>query len=101
MRFQRRSLEKLLASSACIAFLCAGVASDQATNSVDVTDTLTDRSGAVIPGVTVTIKDLDKDLEHTFATNRSGAYDTSPIIPEERYLIVFKRRGSPHCGAGR
>jgi hypothetical protein len=46
----------------------------QATNSAEVTGSVTDPSKAVVPGVTVTVKDLDKNTERTFTTNDSGLY---------------------------
>lgn len=73
--------------------LCAGLAFGQATNSADITGTVTDSTGAVIPGVTVTVTDLDKNVQHVYVTNDSGLYDTGPIIPEDRYTVVFKKDG--------
>src|ERR1700719_2642256 len=82
-----RPLGKLLALSACLACICAGTAWGQATNSADVTGSVTDPSGAVIPQVLVTVKDLDKNLEHSLMTNASGIYDTGPLVPSDRYVI--------------
>ncbi len=73
--------------------LCAGLAFGQATNSADITGTVTDSTGAVIPGVTVTVTDLDKNVQHVYVTNDSGLYDTGPIVPEDRYTVVFKKDG--------
>ena len=44
----------------------------QATNSADVTGTVTDSTGAVVPGVAVTIKDIDKGLERGYHDERIG-----------------------------
>jgi hypothetical protein len=45
-------------------FFCIGcLAWGEATNSADVTVSVTDPSGAVVPGVTVTVRDIDKNLE--------------------------------------
>ena len=65
----------------------------QATNSADVTGSVTDPSGAVVPGVRVTVRDLDKNTERTFVTNASGLYDTGPLVPSDHYLIIFKKEG--------
>lgn len=73
--------------------LSAGMVFGQATNSADVTGTVTDPSGAVIPGVTVTVTDLDKNIQHVYVTNDSGLYDTGPIVPEDNYTIIFKKDG--------
>ena len=73
--------------------LCASAAFGQATNSADITGTVTDATGAVIPGVTVTVTDIDKNIQHVYVTNDSGLYDTGPIVPEDHYTIVFKKNG--------
>ena len=79
---------------ACLACLCAAiVAWGQATNSADVTGSVTDASGAVVPDVTVTVRDVDKNLERIIATNASGVYDTGPLVPSDHYLIIFKKEG--------
>jgi len=85
-------LGTLLARSAT-ALLCAGACWGQATNSADVTGSVTDPTGAVVPGVTVTVKDLDKNTERTLLTNGSGVYDTGPLVPADRYLLTFKKEG--------
>ncbi|PWU03276.1 MAG: TonB-dependent receptor [Terriglobia bacterium] len=76
-----------------IASLCAAAAWGQATNSADVTGSVTDPSGAVVPGVTVTVKDVDKNTERTYVTNDSGLYDTGPLVPSDHYLLVFTKDG--------
>jgi len=71
---------------------CAGWAFGQAMNSGDITGEVTDTTGAVLPGVTVTVLDVDKSVSHTFATNDAGVYDTGPIVPDH-YLLTFKKDG--------
>src|SRR5215469_12822876 len=78
---------------AALTVLCTGMAFGQATNSADVTGTVTDTSGAVIPGVTVTVKDLDKGLVRSYLTNDSGLYDTGPVTPDDNYTIEFSKEG--------
>src|SRR3569832_52119 len=82
----------LLGPCAAVA-LCAGASWGQATNSADVTGSVTDPTGAVVPGVSVTVKDLDKNTERTLLTNGSGVYDTGPLVPADRYLVIFKKEG--------
>jgi hypothetical protein len=65
MNIQIHSLRKLVPLYAYIACLWSGIAWSQATNSADVSGSVTDPSGAVVPGVTVTITDVDKNLEHS------------------------------------
>src|SRR5579875_3640371 len=64
----------------------------QNTNSGDIQGTVTDTSGAVIPGVTVTVKDVDKDVTHTYTTDDAGVYDTNSIVPDH-YLLTFSKPG--------
>jgi hypothetical protein len=64
----------------------------QNTNSGDIRGTVTDSAGAVIPGVTVTVRDVDKIVVKTFTTNDAGLYDTGPIVPDH-YLIDAKGEG--------
>ena len=64
----------------------------QATNSGDIRGTVTDQSGAVIAGVKVTVKDIDKDVTRTYETNASGLFDTGSIV-SDRYLLTFSKPG--------
>src|SRR5689334_1602530 len=73
--------------------MCASLAWGQATNSADVTGSVTDPTGAVVPGVVVSIKDIDKNTERSVVTNDSGVYDTGPLVPTDHYQITFKKEG--------
>lgn len=87
---------KVLALSACISVgvgVFAGSAWCQATNSADITGSVTDPSGSVTPDVSVTIRDVDKNTEKVIRTNSSGVYDSGPLVPDDHYLIVFKKEG--------
>ena len=64
----------------------------QNTNSGDIRGTVTDPTGAVIPGVTVAVKDVDKGVTKTFTTDGAGLYDTGSIVPDH-YLITFTKDG--------
>ena len=70
-------------SGACLA---------QNTSSGDIRGTVTDPTGAVIPGATVTVKDVDKDVISTYVSDGAGLYDTGPIVPDH-YLLTFTRDG--------
>lgn len=84
---------KFLRTSLAIAALAVGIAGyAQNTDSGDLTGTVTDTTGAVIPGVTVTVRDVTKDVVHTFVTNGAGVYDTNAIVPDS-YLITFSKEG--------
>ena len=79
-----------------VALLCliasGGVALAQGTNS-DVTGIVTDSTGAVMPGVTVTAKNLDKNTERVIVTNDAGVYSTGPLVSGDNYQITFKKDG--------
>ncbi len=84
---------RFLRTSLAIAVLASGIlAYAQSTMSGDLTGTVTDPTGAVIPGVKVTVKDVNKDVTHTYMTNNSGVYDTGSIVPDD-YLITFSKKG--------
>jgi hypothetical protein len=73
--------------------MLAGVAFGQATNSADVTGTVTDATGAVVPGATITVNDLDKANQHVITTDGAGIYDTGPLVPDDRYTITYTKEG--------
>lgn len=64
----------------------------QATNSGDIRGTVTDQSGALIPGVQVTVLNTDKDITRTYITDSAGLYDTGPIVPDH-YKLTFSKPG--------
>src|SRR3954447_1895186 len=88
-----RALGSVLLCSVYALVLCSGLAWGQATNSGDVTGSVTDPSGAIIPGVKITVKDIDKNTERTFVTNDAGLFDTGPLVPSDQYLITFSKEG--------
>jgi hypothetical protein len=71
----------------------ATVAFGQATNSADIRGTVTDSSGAVILGASITVKDVDKGDQHVFTTDGAGIYDTGPLVPDDRYTITYTKEG--------
>ncbi len=76
-----------------LAILCmAGLATAQSTNSGDIRGTVTDASGAVIPGVKVTVLEVDTGVSNEYVTNGAGLYDTVSILPG-RYRITFAKEG--------
>ena len=66
-------------SGACVA---------QNTNSGDLRGTATDKTGAVIQGVTVNVTDIDQGVTRTYVTDGAGLYDTG-AIPEDHYQVKF------------
>src|SRR6202035_5194037 len=77
----------------CAAFLCAAVAGfAQSTNSSDLRGTVTDSTGAVIPGAKVTIFNTETGSSLELITNASGIYDSVSIRPG-KYKVTFSKEG--------
>ena len=76
----------LLALPICFSLCTTGTGLAQNTNSGDIRGSVTDATGAVLPGVTVTVLDVDKNVTHTYVTNSSGLFDTGPIVPDNSRL---------------
>lgn len=73
--------------------LCvAGVSHAQNTNSVDIRGTVTDASKALLPEVTVTVRNDDTGVSKDFITNGEGIYDTVSTLPGN-YTITFSKAG--------
>ncbi|MHB1793494.1 MAG: carboxypeptidase-like regulatory domain-containing protein [Acidobacteriaceae bacterium] len=85
-------MKRFRIGSALILSLCVSSAFAQNTNSGDIRGTATDASGAVVPGVTVSVTDVDKGVTTTYVTDSSGLYDTNSIVPD-RYTITFTKDG--------
>src|SRR5579864_4922798 len=81
-----------LAFVICLVVFLAKPALSQNTNSGEIRGTVTDASGAVIPGVTVTLINNDTGETKTFITNGSGLYDTVST-PPGNYKITFSKEG--------
>jgi hypothetical protein len=64
----------------------------QSTNSGDISGTVTDNTGAAVPGATVTVLNVDTGVSKTLVTNDSGVYDTSSIVAGT-YKITFAKMG--------
>jgi Carboxypeptidase regulatory-like domain/TonB dependent receptor len=73
----------VLASAACFA---------QSTNSGDIRGSVTDSSGALIPGVKITVLDIETGVAKEFTTNQDGLYDTSSIVTGS-YQVTFTKDG--------
>jgi hypothetical protein len=64
----------------------------QNTNTGEIRGTVTDASGAVVPGVTVTLTNIDTGVTVDFTTNGAGIYDTVST-PPGNYNITFSKEG--------
>ncbi len=72
--------------------LGSGVCFGQSTNAGDIRGSVTDPSGALIPGVTVSVLNVDTGISKDFVTNQDGLYDTSSIVAGN-YRITFSKDG--------
>jgi carboxypeptidase family protein len=70
----------------------SGASFGQSTNSGDIRGTVTDPSGALIPGVKVTVLNVDTGVSKDFPTNQDGLYDTSSIVTGS-YQLTFTKDG--------
>lgn len=70
----------------------AGIGFAQSTNSGDIRGTVTDNTGAVIPGVTVTVTNNNTGVTKTLTTNGAGLYDSSSVVAGN-YKITFEKGG--------
>jgi hypothetical protein len=81
--------------------LClAGVAVAQSTNSGNIRGLVTDPYGAVVPGVKVTVLNVDTGVSNEYTTNGSGLYDTVSILPGN-YSVTFVKEGFKELTVGR
>jgi hypothetical protein len=80
----------LLCSAAMLCVVNASPAWAQSTNSGTVAGLVTDASGAVVAGATVTLTDTAKNLASTATTNASGRYTFVDVNPSVYSVTVSK-----------
>jgi hypothetical protein len=64
----------------------------QSTNAGDISGTVTDTTGAAIPGATVAVVNIATGVTRDYTTNAAGIYDTNSIVAGD-YKITFSRDG--------
>ena len=64
----------------------------QSINSGDIRGNVTDQSGALIPGVKITVVNVDTGVSKEFTTNKDGLYDTNSIVIGS-YTLTFSKDG--------
>ncbi len=84
-------LTKFLLSAAML-LLTAAPATAQSRNSGEIRGTISDSSGAVIPGAKVTIQNVLTGVVNTFTSDRAGVYDAESLNPGT-YQITFEKEG--------
>ena len=57
-----------------------------------ITGSVTDQTGAVLPGVSITLKNTNTDLARTIVTNENGSY-TATLLPIGTYEVTFQLQG--------
>src|SRR5712691_3678331 len=82
---RRLGLMMLLLAVTC------GAASAQETTGT-ITGTTSDQTGAVLPGVSVTIKNINTATSRTVFTNDTGMY-TAPLLPVGACEVTFELQG--------
>jgi len=90
----RISMKRLFrfAFAFCLVVWMQKPALSQNTNSGDIRGTVTDSSGAMIAGATVTLTNIDTGETKDFTTNDSGIYDTVSTRPGN-YNLTFTKAG--------
>jgi Carboxypeptidase regulatory-like domain len=78
--------------SAVLTLGSLGVAFAQSTNSGDISGSVTDDTGAAMPGATVTVLNVNTGVSKEYTTNSAGIYDTSSIVAGT-YKLVFSKAG--------
>jgi carboxypeptidase family protein/TonB-dependent receptor-like protein len=84
-------LKKLFTAFIVLALAVPAFAQSQAANGA-IEGTVSDSSGGVLPGVTVTVTNLDTGTERTVATNEKGIY-RAPLLPLGTYKVVAELQG--------
>jgi hypothetical protein len=84
------TLRALLVAALSLCMAAVGFA--QSSNSSDLRGTVTDSTGAVIPGATVTITNTETGVVTVLTTNESGIYDSVSIRPG-KYQVTFVKQG--------
>lgn len=80
------------AAFAVLVSLSVSTLHGQAVNAGDIRGTVTDSTGAVVPGVTVTVTNLATGVVKTLETNNGGLFDTSSIVVGS-YSVRFEKAG--------
>ncbi len=68
-------MKSSLGRLSCLVLCMTGMSYAQSASSSDIRGSVTDQSGALIPGVTVTVLNVDTGISKDFVTNRDGLYE--------------------------
>src|SRR6202051_4741004 len=83
---------RTLALVVCSLTLFAGASTFAQTSRGTILGSVTDTSGAAVPGATVTIKNVDTGLVRTAITSDDGSY-AAPELPIGNYSVSVEKAG--------
>ena len=86
-----RTISRLVVLSFLLAAVSASILSAQTFRGT-LLGTITDATGAVIPGVSISVKNMDTGIERTTESNSDGAF-TVPELPVGRYSVSATKTG--------
>ncbi len=75
-----------------MAVLLAPLARAQNANTGELKGSVTDASGAVVPGASVSIRNVQTGVVNATSTNQSGLYDV-PFLAPGTYTVKFSKAG--------
>ncbi|HXP09634.1 MAG TPA: carboxypeptidase-like regulatory domain-containing protein, partial [Acidobacteriaceae bacterium] len=94
-----RTISQLVVLSFLLAAASASILSAQTFRGT-LLGTITDATGAVIPGVSISVKNMDTGIERTTESNSDGAF-TVPELPVGRYSVSATKTGfNPYQAEG-
>ena len=85
-------LKKIIAVLVCALALVAPAFAQSTAANGTIEGTILDTSGGVLPGVTVTITNVDTGAERSLTTNEKGLY-RAPLLPLGKYRVVAELQG--------
>jgi Carboxypeptidase regulatory-like domain/TonB-dependent Receptor Plug Domain len=89
MKIHQQRFTLPIAVALCLVFASTWLHAQNST-SCAITGTVTDSTGAVLPGVQVTILNQATGLSHTETTNGSGSYDAESLAPGDYTVSTAK-----------
>src|SRR5580693_7842583 len=85
-------INRLFVLTAVVTLLCTGSLFAQSTVNGTINGTVMDSSGAVLPGVSVALKSLDKGFTQETKTNAQGGYQF-PLLEPGTYSLTMSATG--------
>jgi hypothetical protein len=84
-------LKYILSALLSLSLAAPALAQSQGANGA-IEGTVSDSSGGVLPGVTVTVTNIETGLERSLTTNEKGLY-RAPLLPLGTYRVVAELQG--------